>query len=120
MASDLRRGRIRDDHDTWAVVEAGRVVVGVAVGRRADAMDGLNVGSTDDRAVAALGRLDWRRWAAHEHSWLVDFRLSEAPTAAGSSTSCRGTGKQRPDMDFNIVIRLAKKCTMLLMVSERF
>ena len=79
MASDLRRGRIRDDHDTWAVVEAGRVVVGVAVGRRAAAMDGLNVGSTDDRAVAALGRLDWRRWAAHEHSWLVDFRLSEAP-----------------------------------------
>lgn len=67
------------DNNTWAVVESSLIVIGVAVGRWAASVDSFNVGGTDDRAVTALGGLDRRRWAAHEHARLVDLGFTQAP-----------------------------------------
>ena len=69
------------------------IVVGVAVGRRAAAVHGLDVAGLDDRAAAALRGLDRRCRAAHEHAGLVDLRLAEAvrgrevPLLAGRQAS---------------------------------
>ena len=62
---------------TWAVVETRLIIVCITVGGWAVAMNVLHVTGLDNRAVAALGRLDWRCWAAHVHSGLVKLRQAE-------------------------------------------
>ncbi len=80
-------------------MKAGGVVVSVAVSRGAVGVHGLDVGRLDDRPVAALGRLDGRRRAAHHHARVLN--LGKAETVGRGEVPLLAGGEAGHNLGYN-------------------